>query len=641
MKQGMWNQRLTRRAMLGGIAGSAAAAILAACGGSSSPTSAPAATTGAATVGTGAATVGTGATAPAAAVTRPAGSTTASTAPATAGSTTAASSTTAGTGTTGAVAYTPQGTKAANAADKQTYRLAALADPKTLDPATAQYADSIGYIHLMYDSLYSYDDKGNLVPRAAVEVPTVQNGGISQDGKTYTIKIRPGQKYSDGSPVTAKEYVYAAKRFMDPALASNYASFMDSVVGFEDLNAKGNDKKSATELKPLFDKLGVAAKDDSTLVFTLAQPQPTFPQVLSLWGLIPLKQDVVEKGGASWWQDPKNHVTNGAWILETFQSKQKITLTPNTNYTGQKPFLTRLEFTIITDPAQRFNAYQNNEIDSLGVPNGNRQQVLSDPSFKDQIVRAPQLTTFGFRFQNQKAPFNNPVVRKAFATAIDRDTFIKDVFKNVNKPTTSWVAPGEPGYNESIGSQYKFDATKAKKILSDASIDPKSLNGTKFIFSNTGDGPTIAQAVQAQMRQNLGVEIALDPQESTVYQKLVSDQHDYQFNLGGWGADYPDPENWLIELFGSKGGNNDQLYSNPKVDDLFKQAKVELDNTKRLALLDQAQKIIVDDDCGVAPIYVRETFSVKKPTVTGVVPNPMDASAIGDQHAFRGIQITK
>lgn len=637
MKQGMWNQRLTRRAMLGGIAGSAAAAILAACGGSSSPTSVPAATTGAATVGT-------GATAPAAAVTRPAGSTTASTAPATASTapagTTAASSTTAGT-TTGAAAYTPQGTKAANAADKQTYRLAALADPKTLDPATAQYADSIGYIHLMYDSLYSYDDKGNLVPRAAVEVPTVQNGGISQDGKTYTIKIRPGQKYSDGSPVTTKEYVYAAKRFMDPALASNYASFMDSIVGFEDLNAKGNDKKSATELKPLFDKLGVAAKDDTTLVFTLAQPQPTFPQVLSLWGLIPLKQDVVEKGGASWWQDPKNHVTNGAWILETFQSKQKITLTPNTNYTGQKPFLTRLEFTIITDPAQRFNAYQNNEIDSLGVPNGNRQQVLSDPSFKDQIVRAPQLTTFGFRFQNQKAPFNNPVVRKAFATAIDRDTFIKDVFKGVNKPTTSWVAPGEPGYNESIGSQYKFDATKAKKILSDAGIDPKSLNGTKFIFSNTGDGPTIAQAVQAQMRQNLGVEIALDPQESTVYQKLVSDQHDYQFNLGGWGADYPDPENWLIELFGSKGGNNDQLYSNPKVDDLFKQAKVELDNTKRLALLDQAQKIIVDDDCGVAPIYVRETFSVKKLTVTGVVPNPMDASAIGDQHAFRGIQITK
>ncbi len=637
MKQGMWNERLTRRAMLGGIAGSAAAAILAACGGSGTPTTAPAATTSAATTGT-------GATAPAAAATRPAGSTTASTAPATVGTapagTTAASSTTAGT-TTGAAAYTPQGTKAANAADKQTYRLAALADPKTLDPATAQYADSISYIHLMYDSLYSYDDKGNLVPRAAVEVPTVQNGGIAQDGKTYTIKIRPGQKYSDGSPVTTKEYVYAAKRFMDPALASNYASFMDSVVGFEELNAKGNDKKSATELKPLFDKLGVAAKDDTTLVFTLAQPQPTFPQVLSLWGLIPLKQDVVEKGGASWWQDPKNHVTNGAWILETFQSKQKITLTPNTNYTGQKPFLTRLEFTVITDPAQRFNAYQNNEIDSLGVPTGNRQQVLSDPSFKDQIVRAPQLTTFGFRFQNQKAPFNNPAVRKAFATAIDRDTFIKDVFKSVNKPTTSWIAPGEPGYNESIGSQYKFDATKAKKILSDAGIDPKSLSGTKFIFSNTGDGPAIAQAVQAQMRQNLGVEIALDPQESTVYQKLVSDQHDYQFNLGGWGADYPDPENWLIELFGSKGGNNDQLYSNPKVDDLFKQAKVELDNTKRLALLDQAHKIIVDDDCGVAPIYVRETFSVKKPTVTGVVPNPMDANAIGDQHAFRGIQITK
>jgi len=147
--------------------------------------------------------------------------------------------------------------------------------------------------------------------------------------------------------------------------------------------------------------------------------------------------------------------------------------------------------------------------------------------------------------------------------------------------------------------------------------------------------------VQEQLRKNLGVEIALDPQESTVYQQLVSDKKDYQFVLGGWGADYPDPENWLVELFGTKGGNNDQQYSNPKVDALFQQAKTELDNTKRLGLYDQAHKIIVDDDAGVAPIYFREKFSIKKPNVIGITPNPMDANANGDQHAFRGIQITK
>ncbi|MDQ6831887.1 MAG: peptide ABC transporter substrate-binding protein [Chloroflexota bacterium] len=640
MEQGMWQKRLSRRAMIGGIAGSAAAAILAACGGSkATDTPKPAGTTAATTAGN---TASSTTAASSAVATRPAGSTVAGTAaPATgATGTTAAASTTAGT-TTSVAAYSPQGTKAPNASDKQTYRLAALADPKTLDPATAQYADSISFIHLMYDDLYSYDDKGTLIPRAAVEVPTTQNGGISSDGKTYTVKIRPGQKFSDGSPVTAKDYVYATKRFLDPSLASNYASFMDNLVGYDDLTAKGNEKKTKAELQPLFDKLGVVAKDDNTLAFTLKDVQPTFPFVLSLWGLIPLKQDVVEKGGANWWQDPKNHITNGAWTLETFQSKQKLTFVPNASYTGQKPILTRLEFTIIADSAQRFNAYQNNEIDSLAVPTGNRQQVLADPQYKSQIVRGPQLTTFGFRFQNQRAPFNNPVVRKAFATAIDRDAFINDVFKGIGKPITSWIAPGEPGYNESIGSQYKFDAAKAKKILSDAGIDPKSLNGTKYIFSNTGDNPSVAQAIQAQLRQNLGVDIALDPQESTVYQQLVSDKHDYQFNLGGWGADYPDPENWLIELFGTKGGNNDQLYSNPKVDALFQQAKVELDNTKRLALLDQAHKIIVDDDAGVAPLYVRETFSIKKPTVIGLVPNPMDGNAIGDQHAFRGIQITK
>ena len=186
------------------------------------------------------------------------------------------------------------------------------------------------------------------------------------------------------------------------------------------------------------------------------------------------------------------------------------------------------------------------------------------------------------------------------------------MLKTIGKPTTAWLAPGEPGYSETIGQQYKFDATKAKKILSDASIDPKSL-GAKLTFVNSGDGPAIAQAIQAQMRQNLGVELQLDPQESKVYDQLVSDQKNYQLTTGGWGADYPDPQDWLPELFGTNGGNNSYNYSNPKVDALFQQAAVEQDNTKRLALYNQAEQIIVDTDCAVGPIYNREWFYVHKP----------------------------
>lgn len=655
VESGFLTKRLSRRTMLGGIGASAAAAILAACGSSATPTGTSAPATGATTAAgsavapttaaatkatTGSATTGSAATtAPATTASTGASAPAGTTAPGTTASGTTAASATTGTTSAAANVYTPQGTKAPNAASAQTYRIAAGADPKTLDPAIGQYADDISFIHLMYDSLYSFDDKGQLIPRAAVEVPTVQNGGISSDGKTYTIKLRPGQKYSDGSPVLAKDYVYAVKRFVNPTLASNYSSFMDSLAGWAELNAKGNEKKTAAELQPLVDKLGIAAKDDTTLVFTLRDVQPTFPQVLSLWGLAPLKQDVVEKGGATWWQDPKNHVVNGAWMLETYTAKQKLTFVPNKNYTGQAPILTRLEFTVITDSAQRWNAYQSNEIDAVAVPTGNRQQVLADPTYKPQIIRAPQLTTFGFRYQDQKAPFDKPAVRKAFATAIDRDALIADVFKGIGKPAYSWVAPGEPGYSETIGQQYKFNPANAKKFLSDAGIDPKSLNGVKYTFSNVGDNPTIAQAIQEQIRKNLGVEITLDPQDSTVYKQLVSTTHDYQFVFGGWGADYPDPENWFVELFSTNGGNNDQQYSNPQVDALFKQAKIELDNTKRLGLYDQAHKIIVDDDCGVAPIYVREGFSVHKTNVIGITPNPMDANANGDQHAFRGIQI--
>lgn len=642
MEHGIWNKRLSRRAMLGGIAGSAAAAILAACGGSTAtdtPASKP--TTAATTAGN--ATSPTTA-ASSAVATRPASSAVAvSTAPAAASSapagTTAAASTTAG--TTSAAVYSPQGTKSPNFASTQTLRLYTGDDPKTLDPAIGQYADDIGFIHCLYDSFYSFDDKGNLVPRAATAVPTVQNGGISADGLTYTVKLRPGQKYSDGSPVSTKDYLYAIRRFISPATASNYASFMSDLAGYKELYSTDNVKKSAQELQPLLEKLGVSAPDETTLVFKLANTQPAFPEILSLWGLTPLKQSVVEAGGANWWQSPKNHVTNGAWVLDTFQSKQKLTFTPNPNYTGEKTYLTRLEFSVIQDSAQAFNAYQNNELDVIGVPRGNRQQVLSDSSFKDQIIRGPALASYGLIFQAKTAPFNNVAVRKAFATAIDRETFIKDINKGIGQPAYSFIAPGEPGYNADIGASYKFDATKAKKILSDAGIDPKSLNGTKYIFTNTGDGPTIAQALQAQLRQNLGIDIALDPVDSKTRKAQVSDKHDFQFTFGGWLADYPDPQDWLPELFGTKGGNNDALYSNPKVDDLFTQATIQTDNTKRLALYDQAQQIIFGDDAARAQIYFGETFAIHKTNLTGIVVNPMDSNWIGDQHAFKGFQFIK
>lgn len=629
MQHELMRRPLRRRAVLAGLAGSAAAAILAACTDTSSPTSTPtlktAPTTGSAAAPTISAPNPT--IVPTVAASNP-------TAVTTGGATSNV--------TTGTMSiYSPQGTKSPNFAFTQTLRVVAVGDPKTLDPALGQYADDITFIRLLYDALYAFDDKGNLIPRAAVAVPTQQNGGASSDGLTYTVKIRPGQKYSDGSPVVAKDYIYAIKRFINPLTASNYASFASDIAGYKELAeaAKGG-MPTAASVQPLVEKLGVAAPDDTTLVFKLASPQPVFPQILSLWGLVPLKQAVIEKGAANWWQDPKSHVTNGAWVLDSFTSNQNLVFKPNPNYAGEKPYLTQVEAKIIKDPAQIWTAYQNNELDLIDVPTGNRQQVLSDPSFKDQIIRGPQLGTSALSFNNKAAPFDKVAVRKAFTTAFDRQAFINDVLKGVGKPTTMWVAPGEPGYSADIGSQYKFDAAKARKILSDAGIDPKSLSA-KLTFVNSANGPAVAQAIQAQLRQNLGVELQLDPQESKVYDELVSDKKEYQLTTGGWYADYPDPQDWLPELFGTEGGNNAYNYSNAKVDDLFTQAAVEQDNARRLSLYSQAEKIIVDDDCGVGPIYNGEWFFVHKPALIGAVTNPMDAVYPGDQHAFRGLQFIK
>ncbi len=527
-----------------------------------------------------------------------------------------------------AVAATPSG--------PQVLRGNITGEPETIDPNRASWATQRTVIVQVFEGLLGFNQDLTLKPVVAKEIPTVANKGVSSDGKTYTFKLRTDVTWSDGKKVTAKDFEYSIKRMLDPDLAAEYASFYYDIVGAEEYNGAA-DKDAATKAQ-LKSALGVKAVDDATLEITLAQARPTFPQVMALWPVYPLREDIITKYGDKW-TEPPNYIGNGPFILTEWVHADHITLKANPNYWDTKPKLTEIQYKMIADVNAELAAYKNNELDMSRVPVGTEKATMADPVLSKEILRYPELVTFAFQFNVTKPPLDNVKVRQALSCAIDRVAFVDNVRAGVGKPALSWIPPGMPGYDANLGKEYEFNVTKAKQLLSEAGYaDVSKLGELKFQYSDTAGNRTIAQFLQGQMKDNLNINLTLEPMETKAFQQLVnSEQHTWAWF--GWGADYPDPDNWLPELFGTGAGNNHTLYSNPQFDALAKQAKSEPDNTKRLKLWADAHKMVIAD-APIATMFYRERFMLVKPSVKGLKTTGMDGTLPGDLF-FAEVYMTK
>ncbi|MDP3879299.1 MAG: peptide ABC transporter substrate-binding protein [Dehalococcoidales bacterium] len=499
-------------------------------------------------------------------------------------------------------------------------------EPATIDPNLANVANERTVILQVFDGLLGFDQDLTLKPVVATEIPTVANNGISADGKTYTFKLRNDVTWSDGEEVTAADFEYSIKRMLSPALAAKYASFYFDIAGAKDYNKSG-EQDTATQ-ENLRDAVGVKALDARTLQITLAQPRPTFLQLMALWPVFPLREDIITQYGDSWTEAP-NYIGNGPFMLSEWVHQDHITLVPNPNYWGVKPKLTEIQLKMITDVNAEIAAYRNNELEMSNVPPGTEKATLADPTLSQQIVRYAELRTYAFFFNVQSPPFDNLKLRQAIATAIDRVSFVDKVRDGVGEPAYSWVPPGMPGYDPNLGKEYEFDLAKAKQLLAEAGYqDVSKLPELKFQYADTGGNRLIAEFLQGQLKDGLGINIALEPMEPRAFVQLF---------LGGghnmiwisWGADYPDPDNFLPGLFGTGEGNNLSKYSNPQFDALAEQAKSELDNTKRIRAWGDAQEMIMAD-VPIIPVYYRERFILSKPEVKGLKSTGMDGRVAGD-----------
>nr|MDQ6948163.1 peptide ABC transporter substrate-binding protein [Actinomycetota bacterium] len=446
---------------------------------------------------------------------------------------------------------------------------------------------------------------------------------VSPDGLTYTFHLRRDAKFNDGRPVVAADFLYGWRRVIDPRLTGPLGSvFANAVKGGEKAASLGPSADAAT-VDAALSELGLNALDDQTFQVTLAQPAPYFKWIATLHQGAPIRKDVVDRAGSDTWATkPETLVTNGPFKV-TDIGQNAVTLEANPFY-WKKPYLTKIVATYGIDPAPRWAAYLNNELDiSNGPPTASYDATLKDPRFKDEVTTFLELSNNWLQFNTAKAPFDNAKVRLAFAQAIDRKAYLGGS-SNSGVALASLVPDGIPGFNPSAGAAQDFDPVKAKANLAASGVDARQFDGVKILTApfQEPDAIIFTDMIKKNLGLTLGVETIGDT--ATLNSAIAKGDYWLKTTFQGYSALYPDPQDFF-DVFLSTSRQNDAKWKNLEYDRLVKQADLSTDPTKRLQLYDQAQKIIVDEAPVAFLAQLNRTFWVK-PWVKGIDRTPVDTA---------------
>src|SRR2546430_720129 len=482
-------------------------------------------------------------------------------------------------------------------------------EPDNIDPQQSSFVEEIAVNMKVFEALMTFDIKsGKAIPAAAKDQPK-----ISADGKTYTYTLRDGLKYSDGKAVTANDFKYGWTRLCDPATAGEYAFTGYIVVGCEDWNnmdPKKDDPAKLQAAKQKFtDSVTVSGSD---ITFKLTDPAPYFNAIASIWVGAPAREDQVTKGGDKW-TEPATFIGNGPFVLSEWKHNEKMVFTRNSNYRNPTK-LAKWTQVMINEGAVAFAAYRNNELDLYGVAAEDLRTIDADADLKKQVVDGPDGCSYYIGYNNRKAPFNDKNVRIAFSKSFDRDAYITDVQK-IGKPSTSFISPGLPGYDSGDTFQ-KFDAAAAKAALAQAGPEAQAAIGAlKITYSSSARTKTRLEWFQQQWKNNLNVNVTLDPVDSTTYTQLVKKPETLPLMfLLGWCPDYYDQQDWLTTVFSSKASSGRVGYTSKQFDDLVFAADKEGDSKKRDDMYQQASRLL-SQDAAAAFIYYGATKILQKPWV--------------------------
>jgi oligopeptide transport system substrate-binding protein len=476
-------------------------------------------------------------------------------------------------------------------------------EPPSLDPNISTDTTSIQVEQALFLGLTDFNDETmEVVPELATRWE------VSEDALTWTFYMRDDAVWTDGTPVNAQQVEYSVKRTLDPATGSSYAYVLWIIEGAQAYN---NEEGGTVE------GVGVKALDDYTVQFTLTQPAGYFPSIAGMWVARPLPIDTVEEYGDAW-TEAENIVTNGPYELAEWVHEDHLVLVKSdTYYDADKVNIEKVYCYMIEESSTAMTMYEAGELDSTSPPLEDMDRVKADPVLSEELTIAPDLCTYYYGFNNEKPPFDNPLVRKAFASAIDRQSLIDYVLKGEQKPAQTFTCPGIFGHVDGVseGIGYPYDPEMAKAYLAAAGYP----NGEGFpevtLMFNTSEGHAkIAQFVGQSFMDTLNVKVNIVNQEWKVYLQTCREDAPQIYRMG-WCADYPDANNWVNEVFHSSSGSNYANYNNPVFDMLVEEAARASDPALREKLYKAAEMVFCDVDAGIAPIYFYTIVNLTKPYV--------------------------
>ncbi len=459
------------------------------------------------------------------------------------------------------------------------------AEPETIDPALITGQPEGRIANALFEGLTSFDAAATARPGVA------QSWEISEDGRTYTFHLRGNAAWSDGTPVTAGDFVSSWRRTLAPETASEYAYQLHYL--------KNGRLFNEGKLKD-FSQVGVDAPDAHTLRVVLENPTPFFLDLCAFPTLLPVPVASIQKFGDAWTK-PGKLIGNGPYMLQQWRINDHIRLVKNPHYWNRdRVAMGSIDVLPMSKANTALNFYLSGLADLMMDKGLVPPALLNDLRKRPDFHSSPFLGTYFLRFNATRKPFNDPRVRQAFSMVIDKKSLVEKITRAGEVPAFSLVPPGTAGYQPPEG--INLDIARARQLMAEAGYpEGKGFPFVGYLYSEGELNEAIAVELQGMFRSALGVGINLQRQEWKVYLRSMSSL-DYDLCRSSWVGDYRDP-NTFLDMFVTNGGNNRTGWSNPEYDRLIQDAARELDPQKRFDIFRRAERLLIVDQAPICPLY--------------------------------------
>ncbi|VDH01133.1 Stage 0 sporulation protein KA [Lysinibacillus sphaericus] len=500
-------------------------------------------------------------------------------------------------------------------ADGNELNLGATGDLTTMSSLGSVDALAVIAMNTVFEGLYRIGPDNTPIPGMA------ESHEISEDGKVYTFKLRKDALWSNDTPVTAHDFEYAWKKSINPETQAIYSYLMLDIKNAESVQTKED---------PLYGKveeIGVKALDDYTFEVQLDQPTPYFLSLTTFAPFFPLNEEFTEAQGDQYALESDNMIYNGPFVMDSWKQGQGWTYLKNEKYWDKDTVqLSKITQKIVKDTATAVNLYEAGEIDTIELSSEYVAQYKDSPEYSTFL----KPNTYFMRMNHENKFLSNVNIRKAIDIGWDKQGFADVILQDGSIPAYYLVPEGlssdEGGadFRKGNGDMNVTDIEAAKAAwatgLKELGVEKVQL---ELLTYDRAESKKAAEFIKNQLESNLeGLELTINMQPNK--QKLALESAvDYDLDYGGWGPDYQDPMTY-IDLFESTAYYNQSHYNNSDVDALIQKAKVATDTAERWSLMQQAEKIMMDD-VAFAPTFQKGLSRLTKPHVKNLYEHPFSA----------------